>query len=388
MKFVCTEEMRSYIAAHEEEFFALLKELAQIPAPSNHEEKRAAYLKALVEGWGAEDVVIDEALNVVIPLGTAKLPAGPDGEPDLVVFSAHTDVVFPDMTPLPFYVDGDRVCCPGVGDDTESMTAMLMVLKYMLDGGISPKEGGILFVCNSGEEGLGNLKGIRKICETYKGRIRLHITFDSKLNHICDRAVGSVRFRVTAITCGGHSYSAFGNPNAIAHLAEVIGDIYRIEVPKRGHTTYNVGVIEGGTSVNTIAQQASMLCEFRSDDRQDLAEMQEHFDRIFDAHRSKDVSIEVETVGVRPCEALGEASEALRREMLADAKESIERITGEPLSFSSGSTDSNIPLSEDIPSICVGTYQGGGTHTREEYILRSSFRAGYEIAFETVFRYM
>ena len=411
------DDVRKYIDDHAEEFYELLVTLAQIPSPSHHEEKRAEFLVKLLDGWGAEGVRVDEALNVIIPFGTArdalagraasdtteetstadgngaaKDAAGKfaDGTavPDLDVFTAHTDVVFPDMTPLPFHTDGDRLCCPGIGDDTACVCAMLMVVKYMLDNHLSPKTGGVLFVCNSCEEGLGNLKGIRQICNDYGKRMRMHISFDGSYSNIDHRAVGSIRMRVTVRTCGGHSYSAFGNPNAIAHLAAIISDLYQIEVPKRGRTTYNVGTIEGGTSVNTIAQQASMLCEFRSDDKDDLAEMQAHFDRIFEAHRSADVSVDVEVVGVRPCENLTEEQAAKREEIISDTKKMLERIYGKEVSLTPASTDCNIPLSLGIPALCFGNYLGHGAHTREEYILRSSLRPGYEVAFETVLRYV
>ena len=122
-------------------------------------------------------------------------------------------------------------------------------------------------MCNAGEEGLGNLKGVRKICEDYGGRIKSFCTFDSSLSSIVDRAVGSKRFRVKVRTRGGHSYNDFGNDNAIAGLASLVGKLYKIQVPEGGKTTYNVGMISGGTSVNTIAQEAEMLYEFRSDKR-------------------------------------------------------------------------------------------------------------------------
>ncbi|MBQ1317313.1 MAG: M20/M25/M40 family metallo-hydrolase [Lachnospiraceae bacterium] len=390
---VLADDVRKYIDDHAEEFYELLVTLAQIPSPSHHEEKRAEFLVKLLDGWGAEGVRVDEALNVIIPFGAARKAPAPGladetAAPDLDVFTAHTDVVFPDMTPLPFHMDGDRLCCPGIGDDTACVCAMLMVVKYMLDNHLSPKTGGVLFVCNSCEEGLGNLKGIRQICKDYGKRMRMHISFDGSYSNIDHRAVGSIRMRVTVRTCGGHSYSAFGNPNAIAHLASIISDLYQIEVPKRGRTTYNVGTIEGGTSVNTIAQQASMLCEFRSDDKDDLAEMQAHFDRIFEAHRSADVSVDVEVVGVRPCENLTEEQAAKREEMISDTKKMLERIYGKEVSLTPASTDCNIPLSLGIPALCFGNYLGHGAHTREEYILRSSLRPGYEVAFETVLRYV
>ena len=146
---------------------------------------------------------------------------------------------------------------------------------------------GLLLVCNAGEEGLGNLKGVRKICEDYGGRIKSFCTFDSSLSSIVDRAVGSKRFRVKVRTRGGHSYNDFGNDNAIAGLASLVGKLYKIQVPEGGKTTYNVGMISGGTSVNTIAQEAEMLYEFRSDKRENLEYMERQFMEVLDRAKAE-----------------------------------------------------------------------------------------------------
>ena len=255
------------IDAHWQESYDLLLELAQIPAPSNHEEKRAEFCKAWLEKQGAEGVYIDEALNVVYPVGCT------DDKP-IAVFMAHSDVVFPDTDRLPLKVENGRIYCPGIGDDTADVVALLMAAKYIAQNHLQPKEYGVLLVVNSGEEGLGNLKGVRKIVADHGRRIREFVTFDA---HNCtgvNRAVGSRRYRVEFDTEGGHSYNAFGNRNAIACLASMIDALYGVKVPEKGKTTYNVGTISGGTSVNTIAQHAEMLYEFRSDNREDLAEME------------------------------------------------------------------------------------------------------------------
>jgi len=241
---------------------------------------------------------------------------------------------------------------------------------------------GLVFVCNSGEEGLGNLKGSRKICETYKGKIKAFYSLDGGLDGIVSRAVGSSRFKVTVKTEGGHSYGSFGNANAIRKLADLVEEIYQIEVPGEGKTTYNVGTIEGGTSVNTIAQEASMLCEFRSDSKEGLAFMAKRFEEIFDKE-----GVTVKVIGVRPCENLTGGEESRREELLCRAEELLERVTGKKPARRPGSTDCNIPLSMGIPSVCYGTYYGEGAHTREEYVEKESLSMGYEAAFETVLSY-
>lgn len=368
-----TEHAKTFIREHEEEALALLKTLAQIPSPSNHEEKRMEFCRTWLEDMGAEGVYTDDALNVVYPWGVT-------GENPVTVFMAHTDVVFPDTDPLPWKEENGRLCCPGVGDDTANLVCLLMIAKYVTSAGIRPKDGsGILFVCNAGEEGLGNLKGSRKICADYGDRIRAFYSFDGRLDAVISRAVGSHRFLVTARTQGGHSYSNFGRKNAIETLASVIEDIYAIQVPEEGKTTYNVGTISGGTSVNTIAQEASMLCEFRSDTKTGLDYMEEQFRRIFDR---PDLSVKL--VGDRPCENLSPEAEAVRESMLREAEARMEAVTGQKTVRESGSTDCNIPLSLGIPAVCFGAYYGNGAHTREEYVEKDSLAMGYEVTLDTV----
>lgn len=168
-----TREILEYIDVHRQEEYELLLELAQIPAPSNHEEKRAQFCKAWLDKQGAQGVYIDEALNVIYPVGCTA-------ENDLVVFMAHSDVVFPDTEPLPLKVEGDRICCPGVGDDTANVAALLTTAKYIAEKKITPKDCGLLIVINSGEEGLGNLKGSRKIMADFGSRVREFVTLDGR----------------------------------------------------------------------------------------------------------------------------------------------------------------------------------------------------------------
>ena len=359
----------------------LLMALAQIPSPSLHEEKRAQFCKALLESWGARDAYIDEALNVVLPMDIDS------GKP-LVVFTAHSDVVFPDTSVLPLRDDGERLFCPGIGDNTANLTTLLLCMKYIMSRRLQPRKFGVLFVANAGEEGLGNLKGTRRIDADYGSRIKEFYSFDGKINGITDHAVGSKRFRVTVRTAGGHSFSGFGNKNAIAELSSIIADIYHIQIPDDGIATYNVGTIEGGLSINSIPAQASMLCEYRADSLRNMKYMDKRFRNIFLAHHQSDVGVEVDELGCRPCEAMGFFAEKRRQEMVRTAEETIRRYNPNLQVFiCSGSTDCNIPLSKGIPSICFGFYSGAGAHTRNEYLWKSSLVPGYKVCFDTVLPY-
>ena len=304
---------------------------------------------------------------------------------------AHTDVVFPDETELPLKVENGRICCPGVGDDTACLVCVLLAAKYtalMIKESklnqIRPEtEPGLIFVCNSGEEGLGNLKGVKKICEDYGSRMNTFCTFDGSLEHLVDEAVGSNRYKVTVRTQGGHSFGNFGNDNAIEKLAGIIEKLYQIKVPEGGKTTYNVGTISGGTSVNTIAQEASMLYEFRSDRKVNLAYMEEKFEAAVNEAKAAGLNITYEILGIRPCS--GDVDKERQAHLLERAKAAVETVTGICPGVGSGSTDCNIPLSMGIPSVCVGCYSGAGAHTREEYVEEASLPLGYRVAFEMIF---
>lgn len=373
-----SKEIMDYINSHRQEGYELLLELAQIPAPSNHEEKRAAFCKTWLERQGAEGVYIDEVLNVIYPVGCT-------GSNDLVVFMAHSDVVFPDKEPLPLKVEADRICCPGVGDDTANVVALLMTAKYIAQNKLLPKERGVLLIINSGEEGLGNLKGSRRIMADFGQRVKEFITLDGGVSSCVNRAVGSKRYRVEIDTEGGHSYAAFGNRNAIAILASMIDMLYAVKVPQLGKTTYNVGTISGGTSVNTIAQHAEMLYEFRSDEREALNIMQSLLDEVLDIYRAKGINVTVTLVGDRPCAA--PVDEQKMAKLIKRAEEAACRRYGHGLELRSGSTDCNIPLSMGIPAICVGCYRGSGAHTREEYVEASSLHAGLQFAYDLILQH-
>ena len=369
------ESVIQYVDAHKQEAYDLLLTLAQIPAPSHNEEKRAEFCKKWLEDQGAKGVYIDEALNVVYPIGCTDTNS-------VVVFMAHIDVVFPDTTPLPLRVEDGKIFCPGIGDDSANVAALMSVAKYIAQKNLTPKDMGVVIVLNSCEEGLGNLKGSKQIMATYGNRVKEFVSFDGGARGMCVGAVGSKRYEVEVLTEGGHSYSAFGNRNAIAYLASLISSLYDIKVPNRGKTTYNVGMISGGTSVNTIAQKASMLYEFRSNDFEDLAEMEQHFNSAIEYYRSKGITINVNLVGDRPCAQPidPEKHQVLINRALAAVKEhyDIDAHCG------FGSTDCNTPLSMGIPSLTIGGYIGAKAHTREEYLEIDSLHPGLKVIFDLV----
>lgn len=370
-----SQNIAVFMEEHRQEAYELLLELAQIPAPSNQEEKRAQFCRNWLVKQGAEGVYIDRALNVIYPVGCEE-------EKDLAVFMAHSDVVFPDTDMLPLKVKDGKIFCPGIGDDTANVVALLMTAKYIAQKGLKPRNCGVLLIVNSGEEGLGNLKGSRKITEDFGSRIKEFVTLDGTSDSGVSRAVGSKRYRVEIDTEGGHSYSAFGNRNAIAYMASLINTLYAIKVPEKGRTTYNVGTVSGGTSVNTIAQHAEMLYEFRSDERESLEIMEKHFLAAVEFYRAKGIRVTVTLVGDRPC--AGGVDPKKMEEMMNRADEASRRHYGHGMQFGVGSTDCNIPLAMGIPSICVGCYRGAGAHTREEYVQIDSLLPGLNFASDLI----
>ncbi len=368
------KEIKAFIAENTQSMLDTLKALCGIPAPSHFEQKRAEYCKKWLENMGACGVYIDSAQNVIFPINC-------ENSNEITVFVAHTDTVFPDMEPMPYLDDGEKIHCPGAADDTASVAVLLLMAKFFIEKGIKPEKG-VLFVCNSCEEGLGNLKGTRQLFADYAGRIKQFIAFDSVLNKIADRSVGSHRYEVEVRTEGGHSFGAFGNANAIAVLSQMIASIYSIKVPEKEgtKTTYNVGIVSGGTSVNTIAQSAKMLCEYRSDDKACMEVMESRFEAIFAAARSEKAEVLVTRVGDRPCADIDVRKIEALKETVAPV---IEAVIGKPVSYGSSSTDCNIPLSLGIAALCIGVNNHAGVHTREEWVEKASLVPGLEIAIRT-----
>lgn len=371
------QEILKYLENSFDETLNLIETLCAIPAPSGKEEKRAEFIKNWLIENGAQGVYIDDALNVLYPINCENS--------EITLFLAHTDTVFPDLEPMPFTKDEKYLYSPGVGDDTTSLAILLMIAKYVANNNLSAKKG-ILFAANSCEEGLGNLKGIKEIMKNYKNITEVY-SLDHQYDSMYNNCVGSERFEITVETEGGHSYTAFGNKNAIHILSELICELYKCEPPidNESKTTYNVGIISGGTNVNAIAQKASVLYEFRSDSKKCLSQMEEFFNNTIDKFKDN-AKITVKEIGIRPCAG------NVDKEKLQQMTEKIQNICMKHSGFSScpakvGSTDCNIPLSMGIPAVTLGVYMGAKSHTREEYVEISSIPVGLKIAADLILDY-
>ncbi len=369
------ERIEAFAEEHHAETLALLKELAAVPAPSNQEQKRAAFVREWLLQQGARKVWADRVGNVIFRYGADD--SADTQKQNLTVIIAHMDVVFSDREALPVYEKDGKLFAPGVGDNTANLVNMLMAIKFLLQYPVeSEKE--ILFVANVGEEGLGNLRGSREIMADYGGHIREWVSLDLYYNVLYDSTVGSQRYKIGIRTRGGHSYKDFGEENAIAGMAEIITDLYRQDVPQDVRTTYNVGGISGGTSINTIAQEAVIYYEFRSQSAACMKKMEASLQDIVDKHRRRGKKLEIEVLGIRP--GAGDVDKARQQELKKRCLAVMQRYYEGEIHVEAASTDSNIPFSCGIPAVTVGTVLGGLLHTREEWIDMDSMRTGQKIA--------
>ena len=371
-----TEELKTFIQENQAEVKKLLWKLCEIPAPSHHEDRRAAFIKDWLEKQGAKDVFIDEAKNVIYPCHYE------DGQPT-ALFMAHMDTVFPDMEPMEVREEGDKMFSPGIGDDTANVAILLLMAKYIAM--YKPEiKGNLILAANSCEEGLGNLKGSRALVERYRDSLAQVVSFDGYIDEVCNCAVGSIRYRVEIKTEGGHSYFDFGNKNALAELSEIIHELYQYQVPNDGSkTTYNVGIVKGGTSVNTIAQQAEMLYEFRSDNLDSMNLVRENFEKVVEKFRKKGLEINVEIMGERPCGHKNSNAPA-QKKLSFKCRDIIAAHYIRTPGFTSASTDCNIPFSLGIPAATIGLCLGGKAHTRQEWIYTDSLKTGFLIAADLI----
>jgi acetylornithine deacetylase/succinyl-diaminopimelate desuccinylase-like protein len=317
---------------------------------------------------GLTDVEMDEERNV---LGLRKGTGGGG----LVIVSAHLDTVFPEGTDVKVRREGDKLHAPGVGDDSAGLAALLSLVDAMRAGGVRTRSD-ILFVGTVGEEGLGDLRGVRYLFNKgkYKGRAKAFFSLDgSGMDGIVTGGAGSKRYRLTFNGPGGHSYGAFGLVNPAAALSGAIADFYRLEVPKQPKTTYNVGVIGGGTSVNSIPKEAWAEIDMRSESAADLARLEQAFLAIparaaaaeNQARSTAEGSItfEAKAIGDRPAGQTAASADIVRFATAAYAAEGIK------LETRSASTDSNLPISLGIPAVTMSHVASGGrAHSPDEWI--------------------
>jgi acetylornithine deacetylase/succinyl-diaminopimelate desuccinylase-like protein len=338
--------------------------VCEIPAPTFHEEQRAAWFKQRFTELGLKNVRIDKVGNVL-----GERPG--KGAGPVLVLAAHLDTVFPEGTDVRVKHEGVILKGPGIGDDCRGLAVILAVARALNEARIETN-GTVIFVANVGEEGLGDLRGVRHLFgEELKGRATYFISVDGVGMDITNTAVGVVRYRATFRGPGGHSYGAFGLPSPIHAMGRAIEKISRFQVPKRPKTTFNVGKIEGGTSVNSIAHTAWMEVDMRSESAAELDKLEAEFKgavgtAVKEENQARPyktpITIELKMVSQRPAGLQPVDSPIVKTALAASA------ALGVRATLTSGSTDSNIPISLKIPAITIdGGGDGKGAHSLDEY---------------------
>ncbi|HEU4989130.1 MAG TPA: M20/M25/M40 family metallo-hydrolase [Gemmatimonadaceae bacterium] len=329
------------------------KSICEIAAPPFHEQTRAAAMKRRFESLGLS-ARIDAVGNVI-----AERPGVASGP--TVVLAGHLDTVFPEGTDVSVKEKDGKLYGPGIGDDCRGLATVLTVAREYQRQKVRTA-GTVIFVADVGEEGAGNLRGMHQLFEKeYVGKIDYFISVDDAGLGIASRAVGSHRYHVTYHGPGGHSYGAFGIPNPIHALGRAIAGIADIQVPRTPKTTFNVGVIEGGTSVNSISASGSMDIDMRSESAEELnkvdAKVRAILSQALEAENARwpgekaRLTMTIDTIGIRPTGAQADCAKIVRTAVDAAAALGFKTRTG------ASSTDANIPISMGIPGIRIG---GGG----------------------------
>jgi tripeptide aminopeptidase len=353
----------AYIEAHHEDLVQLIIRLCEIASPTFAEGPRAQAVADELRALGLQDVHLDAVNNVI-----GVLPAREPGPTFLL--DAHTDTVFPAGTDVRVRRQDGKLKAPGVGDDTANLACGLFLLRLLRDIGLR-LPGTLIFSGTAGEEGLGDLCGIKAVMQELDGRVDYVLALDGQLGRISNQGVGSHRYKITVKAPGGHSWADFGSPSAIHALGALIARISTLEVPKNPRTTFNVGIISGGTSVNTIAESAEMLLDMRSVSATELAQLENRVLSLLPSvGQEYQVHIEPQLVGDRPAGSQADTA------WMVDTIRQVHQALGIETQINAASTNANVPLSQGIPAVVIGAYTGKGTHRLEEWINERSVILG------------
>lgn len=373
---------------NEKTIFGWQQKLVTLPAPPFEEALRAAWLAEQFRMLGLVEVEIDGADNAI-----GRLP-GKTAAEHCVVLSAHIDTVFPADTPIEPYVKDRTLYAPGACDNGAGVAGMLAIAAALIQSGVAP-DCDLYFIGNTGEEGEGNLRGVRHLYQQprWKNRMRAHIILDGAGDHVAiTEALGCVRFRATITGPGGHAWSNAGSLNPVVMLSRAIAQLSQLELPNQPRTTLNVGLIAGGTAINAIPERAEACFDLRSTNPGELLRLEVELHRAIEdevaqsnlnyaarraaqqpAFRStcfqsgpplskQQASFRIEKIGERPPGSLPENA-LLYQQLLA-----VDRQLGLRTEPRTASTDANLPLSLGVPALTLGAGgSGGGIHTRKEW---------------------
>jgi tripeptide aminopeptidase len=363
-----------------ERVIELAVEIQQIPSPTFHETQRAEFVRGHFINLGLENPFLDECGNVYACLKGK-------GEKPPVVVSAHLDTVFPEGTDLTETRTIDKITGPGIGDNSLGLAGLFGLYWALSEASLDNNNGTTLpgdvwLVANVGEEGLGDLKGMKSVVDRFKGDVLAYIILEGmSLGQIYHRGLGVRRYEISVNTKGGHSWIDYGNPSAIHELAELVVKLKDLALPIEPRTTLNVGVISGGTSVNTIAGKASMQLDLRSIGLPELGALIRQVELLVDQtnlNGAEAIQVKAKIIGDRPA---GEIS--AEHPLVVMARE-CHTVNGISTRLNIGSTDTNEPLSRGFPAICMGLTTGGGSHTTSEFIDLQPIGQGLQILIDLV----
>ncbi|MBS4172751.1 M20/M25/M40 family metallo-hydrolase [Bacillus sp. FJAT-49736] len=357
------KEALEYIKLDNEKTVAEQMEITSIQAPTFQEEARGQYYRSKLIELGLKDVTVDRVGNVFgVRPGTGNGPR--------IVVSAHLDTVFPEGTDVHPKIRDGNIYAPGIADDGRGLAVVLTLIRA-LDGANIHTNADILFGATVGEEGLGDLRGVKALFaerEDIDGFISIEPGSPERTTYL---ATGSHRYNVTYHGPGGHSFGDFGKPSAIHALGRAIAKISDIKAPKEPKTTFTVGTIGGGTTVNTIADKATMLVDIRSTSQEELLKIEEQIISAIHSGAEEEnnrwetnsITVEIQLVGDRPAGSQPAESIIVQTALAATKALGFDAILERP-----SSTDSNVPISLGIPAVTLGGGgEFGGIHTLNEY---------------------
>jgi acetylornithine deacetylase/succinyl-diaminopimelate desuccinylase-like protein len=353
------------LKSFEENLSTILDEaiaIQQIPAPTFSESERAAYIERRFLEVGLQDVGQDAIHNVF-----GKWPG--TGSVDPVVISAHSDTVFPADTDLSVrFENGNKpgkkiVYGPGLADNALGVAGLVSIAQVLIESNLTT-DADIWFVANVCEEGLGDLRGMRSVVDRFGPMATYIIVEGGSFGHIFHQAIGVRRFRLAVRTPGGHSWGDYGMPSAVHQLGRIITFLDDLSLPSEPKTTLNVGVVEGGTTVNTIAASASCLLDLRSMDSQALEELVEAVNGILESiENSPEVTISLSQIGNRPAGFIPRD-----KQLVVWAAEALNQMGCSRVEYMAGSTDANVPISQGLAAVCIGLARSANTHRLDEYL--------------------
>jgi tripeptide aminopeptidase len=338
--------------------------IQQIPAPTFSEKVRAEYVANQFKQFGLQKINIDDLYNVT------GLMQGKQSQQSGIMVSAHTDTVFSADTNLTIRKDKDLIYGPGLGDNSVGVSGMLGLIAILQKLNLQPACD-VWFVANTREEGLGDLGGMKAVFQQLRPHIQYVINLEGMAyGHVYHAGIAVRRLHITAQAEGGHSWLNFGRTSAIHGIVELGAQITHLNPPESPRTTFNIGIIEGGQSINTIAAEAGLWLDLRSEESAALSRFERDVRKLVESASKPNLTFNIDVVGDRPAGSI-----PVSHDLVQGALAALEQ-TGIKGTLENGSTDANVPLAAGCPAVTIGITRGGNAHRSDEYIEVSPVASG------------